>query len=292
MILLTGATGSVGYELAKLLSANGKAAKAMVRSDAAAEKLSGPAGIMPVFGDFDDQASLDAALQGIERAFLLTNSTERAESQQLSFVAAAKRAGVKHIVKLSQLHAAADSPVRFLRYHAAVEETIRNSGMAFTFLRPNLFMQGLIGFRDTIVGTGKLFAPIGNSKVSLIDTRDIAAVALAALTTEGHKGQTYDLTGPEALTHADLAMQIGNAIAQEVSFVEIPPDAMRHAAIEAGFPEWQADGLIEDYAHYARNEAEAISPSVRAVTGQPARSFAAFLSDYKTAFTANSGGEK
>jgi uncharacterized protein YbjT (DUF2867 family) len=289
MILLTGASGSVGFELAKLFSENGIAAKAMVRSDAAAEKLSGLTGIAPVTGDFDDAASLDRALQGVQRAFLLTNSTERSESQQLAFVAAAKRARVKHIVKLSQLHASADSPVRFLRYHAAVEQAIRDSDMAYTFLRPNLFMQGLLGFRDTIIGTGKLFAPIGASKVSLIDVRDIAAVAFAALTTPGHAGQTYDLTGPEALTHAEIANQIGAAIGQPVTFVQIRPDAMRDGAIAAGFLQWQADGLIEDYAHYSRDEAEAVSPAGPAVTGQPARSFSAFMTDYSSVFTANTG---
>ncbi|MDR7126475.1 SDR family oxidoreductase [Pseudotabrizicola sp. 4114] len=286
MILLTGATGSVGFELAKLLSAHGIAAKAMVRSDAAAEKLKNLPGITPVTGDFDDPASVERALQGVDRAFLLTNSTERAESQQLAFVAAAQRAGVKHIVKLSQLHASADSPVRFLRYHAAVEQAIRDSGMAYTFLRPNLFMQNLLGFRDTIVGMGKLFAPIGASRISLIDTRDIAAIAFAALTTPGHEGLTYDLTGPEALTHAEVALQISSAIGQPVTFIQIPPDAMRDAVVAAGFLHWQADGLIEDYAHYSRDEADAVSPTV---TGDPARFFSDFLNDYKTVFTPGTG---
>lgn len=292
MILLTGASGSVGFELAKLMSARGVAAKAMVRSETAAEKLKGLVGIEPVSGDFDDPASLEAALEGVKQAFLITNSTERAEGQQLAFVAAAKRAGVRHIVKLSQLHAAADSPVRFLRYHSAVEQAIRDSGMTFTFLRPNLFMQGLLGFRDTIVNTGKLFAPIGASKVSLIDIHDIAAVAFEALTAPGHEGQTYDLTGPEALSHDDVASQIGAAIGRPVIFVQIPPDAMRQAAVEAGFLEWQADGLIEDYAHYARDEADAVSPDGPSVTGLQARPFSAFLVDYKTAFTTNTGAGK
>ncbi|WP_127754511.1 SDR family oxidoreductase [Devosia sp. 1566] len=292
MILLTGATGQVGLELAKQLAAQGLAARAMTRSAAAADKLKGLAGITPVTGDFDDLASLGAALQGVERAFLLTNSTERAEQQQLTFVAAAQRAGVRHITKLSQLHAAASSPVRFLRYHAAVEQAIRDSGMTFTFLRPNLFMQGFVGFGGAIAATGKLFAPIGNARVSLIDNRDIAAVALAVLTTSGHEGQVYDLTGPQALTHEDMAMQIGMAIGQPVTFVEISPDVMRDAALTAGFPQWQADGLIEDYAHYARHEADGVGPAVSAVTGREARSFAAFLADYKTAFTIKPGAEQ
>lgn len=292
MILLTGASGAVGFELAKIMAARGVAARAMVRSVAAADKLAGLAGITPVSGDFDDPASLDAALVGVERAVLITNSTERAERQQMAFVAAAKRAGVRHIVKLSQLHAAADSPVRFLRYHAVVEQAIRDSGMAYTFLRPNLFMQGLLGFRDTIINTAMLFAPIGDSRISLIDVRDIAEVAFAALTSPGHEGQVYDLTGPDALTHDEIARQIGAAIGKTISFVPIPPDAMRQAAMDAGLFEWQADGLIEDYAHYAWDEAEAVSPDGPTVTGRAARPFSAFLADHKDAFTANTSAQK
>lgn len=292
MILLTGASGAVGFELAKIMAARGVAARAMVRSAAAADKLAGLAGITPVSGDFDDPASLDAALVGVERAVLITNSTERAERQQMAFVAAAKRAGVRHIVKLSQLHAAADSPVRFLRYHAVVEQAIRDSGMAYTFLRPNLFMQGLLGFRDTIINTAMLFAPIGDSRISLIDVRDIAEVAFAALTSPGHEGQVYDLTGPDALTHDEIARQIGAAIGQTISFVPIPPDAMRQAAMDAGLFEWQADGLIEDYAHYARDEAEAVSPDGPMITGRAARPFSAFLADYKDVFTANTSAQR
>lgn len=292
MILLTGSSGTVGLELAKLISAHGVTARAMVRSASAAGRLRELPGIVPIAGDFDDPPSLDAALQGVDRAFLVTNSSERAESQQLAFVAAAERAGVRHIVKLSQLHAAPDSPVRFLRYHAAVEQAICASGMAYTMLRPNLFMQGLLGFAGTIAATGKLFAPIGASKISLIDARDIAAVACTALTAPGHEGKSYDLTGPEALSHDDIASQIGAVIGQPISFQQIPPDAMRQAALDTGFTQWQADGLIEDYAHYDRDEASVVSLDGPAVMDRPALSLTAFLRDHKAAFTVRKGGEK
>lgn len=103
-------------------------------------------------GDFNDAQSIADALAGVDRAFLLTNSSEQAEAQQRTFIEVASRLGVKHLVKLSQWAADLDSPVRFLRYHAAVEQNIRESGIAYTFLWPNLFMQGLLGFRETIVG--------------------------------------------------------------------------------------------------------------------------------------------
>lgn len=161
----------------------------------------------------------------------MTNSSEYAEAHQSRFVDAASRAGVKHIVKLSQWAAYADSPVRFLRYHAAVERKIEESGMAFTFLRPNLFMQGLLAFRETIVGQGQFFAAASYAKISAVDVRDIAAVAAAALTQDGHDGKTYDLTGPEALTHGEMAEKLSKAVGREIQYVDVPEEAMMGALL-------------------------------------------------------------
>lgn len=283
-LLITGATGTIGTGLVKLLSEQGIAFRVMVRSVKDAETLNAQPGVEAIVGDFDDSASIERALNGVERAFLLTPSSERAEAQQLSFVAAAQRAGVKHIVKLSQLAAEENSPVRFLRYHAVVERAIRDSGLTYTFLRPNLFMQGLLGFRSTIIEQGKFFASIGDARISAIDIRDIAAVAATALTTDGHENKTYTLTGPAALTHTDMADSLGAALHKTVTFVDVPPAALREALRAAGFPVWQADGLLEDYAHYSRNEALVLSPDVALVTGKEPRSFTDFVVDYASAF--------
>lgn len=283
-LLITGATGTVGRELTRLLAERPIPFRAMVRSAKDTESTA-LAGAEVVTGNFDDPATLAQALTGIKRAFLLTPSSEAAEAQQLRFVAEAKRAGVQQIIKLSQFAARPDSPVRFLRYHAVVEQAIRESGMAFTFLRPNLFMQGLLGFRDLIVAQGKFFAAIGDARISAVDVRDIAAVAAAALTEPGHEGRTYTLTGPQALTHAQMADELATALGRPVTFVNVAPEAMRDALEKARFPDWQADGLLEDYAHYARNEATEISPDVQMTTGQPPRSFADFARDYAPAFS-------
>jgi len=252
----------------------------MVRSANDAERLSTLPGAEVVLGDFNEPATLAKALAGIKHAFLLTNSSEQAEAQQVSFVAEAQRAGVRHLVKLSQFAADRNSPVRFLRYHAVVEQAIRESGIAFTFLRPNLFMQGLLGFREPIMHQGKFFAAVGDARITAVDVRDIAAVAAAALTEPGHEGKIYNITGPEALTHAEMADQLSDALGKPVTFVNVPPVAMRQALIAAGFPDWQADGLLEDYAHYSRNEASGVFPDVDEVTGKGARTFADFARDY------------
>ncbi|HEX9956327.1 MAG TPA: SDR family oxidoreductase [Fibrella sp.] len=283
-ILITGATGTIGSELAKSLSNQGIPFRAMVRSPKDATALAVLPGAEIVKGDFNDPTTLSQALAGINKAFLLTPSSELAEQQQLRFVTEAQRAGVQQVVKLSQLAADPASPVRFLRYHAVVEHAIRDSGMAFTFLRPNLFMQGLLGFGESIAAKGLFFAAIGDAKVSAIDVRDIAAVAAKALLEDGHEGRTYTLTGPEALTHTDMASKLATALKRPVTFINISPEAMRAALAEVGFPAWQADGLIEDYAHYSRHEANLVSADVETVTGQSARPFAVFAEDYAAHF--------
>jgi len=285
MILVTGATGSNGAELLKLLASRDVPARAMVRSQDKAAGIVGLPGIEIVAGDFDDPASLERPLRGIKRAFLLTNSTERAEAQQLSFVAAAKRSGVAHIVKLSQFAAVEDSPVRFLRYHAVVERAIRESGLAYTFLRPNLFMQGLLGFAPTIKSQGRFYAAIGDAKVSVVDVRDIASAAAAALTGGGHAGRTYTLTGPEALSHVEMAAHLSHATGRTISFVDVSAEAMREALHGMNMPAWQADGLIEDYAHYRRGEAAVVARGVLDATGSPSRPFADFARDYASALS-------
>lgn len=284
MILVTGATGSVGSEVLRLLVARHVSVRAMVRDVKKAETARLP-GVEIVQGDFDRPETLRDALDGVESAFLLTNSTERAEVQQTAFVEAARASGLAHLVKLSQLHADANSQVRFLRYHAVVEDTIKAAGLTYTFLRPNLFMQGLLNFAPTIKEKGAFFAAAGNAKVSMIDVRDIAAVAVAALTEGRHDNKTYNLTGPQALSHAQAAQMLGQAVGRTITFTDVPPEAMKQAVLQLGMPLWQADGLLEDYAHYRRGEAEAIASGVQDATGNAPRSFDDFARDFASSFS-------
>ena len=145
-------------------------------------------------------------------------------------------------------------------------------------------MQGLLGFRDSIASQGRFFAAAGEARVSIVDVRDIAAVAAFALARNGHEGKSYDLTGPEALTHTELASQLSKALGKQITFVDIPEAAMRDALLGFGLPEWQADGLIEDYAHYRRGEASGVCATVQDVTGAAPRTFQKFAAEHKRAF--------
>ena len=283
LILVTGATGNTGSTLLQELERRGAVVRAMVRSSKDAARLPNTSATV-VVGNFDDPRFLEAALEGVTHAYLVTPSSPDAEAQQVRFAERAAAAGVRRLVKLSQFAAEEASPVRFLRYHAAVERRIRELGIGFTFLRPNLYFQGLLAFQPMIAAQGHFVAPIGDARVSAVDVRDIAAVAGIALTEEGHNGKTYTITGPAAVTHTEMASALSKAIGRPVAFTDVPPDAFAGALKAAGVPPWQVDGLVEDYAHYARGEAEAISPHVREVTGVDPRDVARFAEDYASAF--------
>ena len=237
-----------------------------------------------VIGDFNDASSLATALDGVDSAYLVTPSSINAEAQQIRFAELAAAAQVKHLVKLSQLGANEASPVRFLRYHAAVERRIQELEIGYTFLRPNLYFQGFLAFQATIANDGRFFAPIGDARVSAVDVRDIAMVAVVVLTQPGHIGKTYTITGPMAVTHAEIALAIGEAIGREVTFIDVSPEDFASALIKLGVPEWQVEGLVEDYAHYARGEAANVHPTVREITGTEPRDVTAFARDYASAF--------
>lgn len=281
-ILVTGATGNTGATLVDLLLARGAHVRAMVRQPADGARWAGR-GVEVVTANFDDVDSLARALDGARAAYLITPSSSRAEQQQVRFAEATARAGVAHLVKLSQLAADLASPVRFLRYHAAVERRIRELGdelgLEYTFLRPNLFFQGLLAMARPIREYSRLVAPIGAARVSAVDVRDIAAVAAVALTEPGHTGATYTITGTAAVTHAEIAAAIATATDRDVNFEDIEPEAFA-MMLRGVLPDWQVDGLLEDYAHYARSEAAEVSATVEQVTGCSPRSVARFAADH------------
>ncbi|MCE7040855.1 SDR family oxidoreductase [Dyadobacter sp. CY312] len=283
-ILITGATGTIGKELTKHLAEKNVPFRAMVRSIDAAKELARLPQAELIEGNFDNVASVENTLIGIEKAFLLTNSSENAEIQQINFVKAAKKAGVKHIVKLSQWAADVHSPVRFLKYHAVVENFIKESGIEYTFLRPNLFMQGLLGFRETIIKQNQFFGAVGDSQISIVDIRDIAEVAVVSMTEGGHKNKFYNITGPESISHYEMAEMLSSELGRQITFVDVTSEMLQNMLLGVGFPEWQAKGLVEDYAHYKLGEASEISPDVEKLTGKPARNFADFAKDHAELF--------
>jgi len=283
MILMTGATGTVGSELVKQLQASGAKARALVRNRAKAASLEG-AGFEVVEGDLTKPETLDVALQGVERVFLLSSPGPQMVAAEGNFVEAAKRAGVKHVVKLSAIGADADSKLIFGWWHGQIEKQLEESGMTYTHLRPNSFMQNFLGFAPTIKAHDAFYAPMKDGLSSVVDARDIAAVAKAALTEVGHENQTYVITGPEALSYTEMAEKLSGMLGRKISYVDVPPEAAKRGMMDAGMPEWFAEALNELYAAWTEGHGAIVTGVVRDVTKKEPLTFDEFARDYAGAF--------
>lgn len=285
-ILVTGANGTTGGATLQALAARGAHVRALVRD---VSKLDAPDGVEVVVGDFDDESSLLAALDGVERAFLVGASSPRQADQEGAFISAASRVGLEQIVALSVI--GADAPgveaLRFGAAHVGVEAALASSGIPTTLLRPNSFFQNLLGQAPSIAGTGVFYSPLSTgARVSAVDATDIGEVAAIALTEAGHVGQAYALTGPEALSDDDVAARLSAALGIEVSHVQVPLDAARETFLAGGYPEWNADGLLELFAFYETGGAAGVSGDIERVLGRPPRSIDDFARAHAATFGA------
>jgi len=283
MILVVGATGTVGREVVAGLSARGRRVRALVRSAAKVAAVAGP-GVEAAIGDLARPPSLDAALEGVTGVFLLSPLDPEQATLQGNLVDAARRVGRAHVVKLSGLGTALDSPVRSGRLHARTERQLEDSGLPFTHLRPLFFMQNILAFGREVAETGTLAAPMGDARIAMIDARDVAAAAVATLTTGGHAGQAYTLTGSEALSFADVATQLSAATGSPVAYHDQPPEARRRQIEAAGLPDWHAGLRMEFWSVLGAGGAAAVTGAVARLTGQPPRSFARFAGEHAALF--------
>ncbi|MBL0209815.1 MAG: SDR family oxidoreductase [Holophagaceae bacterium] len=283
MILITGSTGKVGQQLVAALKGKGAAFKALARSEASLESLKAQ-GVEAVKGDLGDQASLKTALQGVDKLFLLS-SASHFDRLEIAAIETAKAAGVKHVVKLSAQGVSADSSNPLFRAHARAERALEESGLAYTILRPTFFQQNWVAFYSHAIKAGQpVYVNAGDGRMAWIDTRDIAAVAAAALTEPGHEGLVYDLTGPEALGYADVAARLGKLLGREVAYVPVNDAAAFQAMKGMGMDDWYAYGMVTLNQGVRRGIAEPTTGTVELVTGAAPRTLDAFLQEHLGAF--------
>jgi uncharacterized protein YbjT (DUF2867 family) len=277
-ILITGATGTTGGEIVRQLSAQGIAARALTRNPAKAAALPN---IDFVAGDLDDPASLRAAFDGIEALYLNIVPGADALGQIDNAIAAAKAAGVKRIVKLSGLHAKAESASAIIRMHAEADHRVRTSGIGYTILRANSFFQNIESQLADIKAQGQFYMAMGDAQQSLIDVVDIAAVAVLALTSDAHLGRDYDLTGPEALSFHDVAAALTQSSGLAITYVPISNDAFADSLRSNGVPDAAAASVAEIFAVFATGIYAAPTDHVSSILGRAPRS----IGDYaKTLF--------
>jgi uncharacterized protein YbjT (DUF2867 family) len=279
MILVTGASGTVGSEVVKQLSAAGAKFRIMFRS----HEDKAPAGAEVAIADFSDPVTLRTAMRGIERLFLLCAPVPNLAELEGNAIDAAKAAGVKHIVKLSVI-GAPEAAHTFAKPHHEVEEKLRQSGLRWTLLRCNGFMQNFLQFAGTIKSQNAFYSAGEKSKASWVDVRDIAAVAAKALTSDGHEGKAYEITGPEALSYGEVARKLSAALGREIKYIAITPEQQREAMLKAGVPQYAADAILDLQRYYDAGNAARVSPDVERVIGRKATSFDQFARDFAAAF--------
>jgi uncharacterized protein YbjT (DUF2867 family) len=273
MILVTGATGLNGGELVRLLSARNVPVRALVRDPKRATALAALANVEIVVGDMARPDTLAQALRGVDRAMLISSSDPAMFEVQSNFIEAARKAGVKHVVKLSGIMPDTDSPFRFARMHGEVEQKLERSGIAFTHLRAGEFMHAYFRQVPAIVARGAFFLPMEDARIASIDVRDIAEAAAAALTEPGHEGKTYPLTGPEALTMTEVAEKLSAATGKPIRYVNVTPDEAKQAQLAAGVPPYTADALAELFAERRRGKESRVWPVIEEIIGRRPTTF-------------------
>lgn len=281
MILVTGATGTIGGEVARQLIAAGHKPRLLVRNPEKAKSFEGKAELFK--GDLDDAASVTRALQGIDKLFLLTSGLDgqRLESQAIDL---AKAAGVKHVVKLSVMGAEYEG-ISFAKWHRAGEKKLEASGLKWTFLRPGNFMTNALWWGESIKKDNAIYQPVGDGKSAVIDPADIGAVAVKALTTPGHEGKTYVLSGPVALSTQEQADIIGKALGRAIKHVDVPPAAAKDGMLKSGMPAGYVDALLELYAVMKAGQTSTVTNTVEEVLGRKPTSFAQFLEKHRGALS-------
>lgn len=284
MILISGATGRIGGATLRQLSNRGIPARALVRSPDKAASIAAPH-VEPVIGDLADPSSLAKAFENVEAALLVSPLDPQQVALQGNFVEAARQAGQVHIVKISGLGTALDSPVRSGRWHAQIERGIEDSGLPFTHLRPPFFMQNILRFAPSIRANGTFVGTLGQGKVAMIDAQDIAAVAATVLTTPGHTGRTYVLTGPQALSYADIAERMSALLGRAVCYQNVSLAAMQEQWRATGMPEWHVEVQSDFTAALRAGDAATVTQTVADVTGRRPRAFEQFFQEHLALFT-------
>ena len=290
MILVTGASGTVGREVLSELSKTGRPVLAMYRS--AEDARSAPAGMNTAIADFADQTALQKALRGVDTIFLVCSPVPELVELEGNVLEACGAAGVRHVVLNSAL-GAGDYDKSFPSWHRKVEDKLKASGLGYTILRPNTFMQNMVTYYSESIRTqGAFYSSMGDARISFIDVRDIGtATANILVATASHAARIYELNGPEAFSFADVAAMISKLVGKPVQFVNIPVEAEGKAMLDLGMPEWQVNALLDLHRYYTIEKKGAhITPVLEKILGRPAIRMQQYLADNKEAFRSQAAG--
>lgn len=284
-VFVSAASGTTGRLVARALGRRGVRVRGGVRAAWKARLL--PEGVEPAVVDFDRPNAMERVLADVERLYLVTPCGPGMAAMTAALMAAARQAGVRHVVKLSMAGAeTGGGPARPVRWHHDAEAAIRDSGIPWTFLRPVSLMQTFAERHGLAIrAQSHFYDPVGSRPVGHVDARDVARVAVRALTEGGHEGRTYTLTGPEPLSNPEAAAILSQVTGREVRYVEVGPSEFRTCLLCQGLEAEVVEGILECCAAMRDGRYAAVSCAVEAVTGRAARTFAEFARDHLPAFT-------
>ena len=289
-ILVTGATGTVGSEVVKQLvssSTDQIVIRAGVHSENKADKFKKYKTVEIVSIDYDKPETIANALNNVDKLFLLTPPSVEMVDTTSRLVKEAKKNCVKFIVKLSAMGADLEPGFTGGRLHRQAEEIIEESGIPYISLRPNAFMQNFVNRSgQTIKNQNAFYFPAGDAKISFVDVRDVAAVAAEVLTKNGSQdlNKVYDITGPEALSHSQVAEELSESTGRNISYIDISEEDARRGMKKVGMGDWFIQNAMELYNIYKAGYASETTTVVEQITGRKPISFSQFAKDYVEAF--------
>ncbi|MFT7458155.1 MAG: hypothetical protein ACI909_000828 [Planctomycetota bacterium] len=286
MILLTGITGTTGKKVLDLLSKEDIPVRAMVRDLDKVKDLTMP-GLEIIQGDLEDASSIENAMKGVDKAFLMMANVEKQLDNEKRFIDVAKQSNISHLVKLSASNAEAGSSIVLKRYHGDAEQYLAASGLGYTNIRPNYFMQNMLHASASIIAEDKFYLPFAKGRTGIIDVADVASFIVEVLTGSGHDGQTYDISGSEILSFYDLAEQMSAVLGREITYVDVPPEGFRNELKKWSPSEWFVDTIMEQFKLTAEDKGAMVTDTFQKVVGRAPRLFTQFVEDHASAFSAS-----
>ena len=282
-ILVTGATGDIGGAVVQTLMAMGANIRVLEHNNPVSQDIR-DAGVEVVRGDLMDSDSLDAAFEGVDQVFLYTPLSPDAALMASNGIAAAKRTGGPHIVRLSETPPKPVSALRVGRLHLETDAELQSSGLSYTFLRPTQVMQVTLFSAPSIASDGMIYMPYKDGKLSLVDIRDIAEAAALTLTTDGHNSKSYVLTGPASISMNEVAAELSKALDKEVTYMNVPLEAARESMLAMGLNDWFAGAFLEYMENFSNGGGDFTSDEFEKLTGHPPKSFDTFARDFAPYF--------
>ena len=278
MILITGATGKTGSATAKSLGEKGERFRALIRNEEKKEGLESLGGEV-VIGSIENTDVVNQSMQGVKTVLVLLPNSESQLALEKQLVDSAKQAGVERIVKMSSIEATPDAKSPIPKLHLESEEYIKQSGLEWTMIKPNFYMQNLLASAGTIKDQGKIFLPMGEGKTGMIDTTDVGTVIAKVLSEDGHESMNHEITGPEILSFYEVAEIFSKALGKQVDYVDVPMDAYKETLGQFLTNQWHLDAVIDLFKGIAEGGIEDKTNTFNELTGETPKSLSQFLAE-------------